>query len=124
MAGTGCMYFNQGTFGAWFHSPNSFGAYQVCKGPRHFASALTSDWNFSWSATVDRPPVFTIWASGPECSNYDEAGRSVVDEALNAPTFISVDPRTTWRSRAAPTRRWLFPCATSLSRTTWSTGSS
>ncbi len=95
MAGTGRMYANQGTFGAWFHSPNSFGAYQVCKGPRHFASALTSDWNFSWSATVDRPPVFTIWASGPECSNYDESGRSVVDEALNAPTFISVDPRTT-----------------------------
>ena len=68
----------------------------MCKGPRHFASALTSDWNFSWSATVDRPPVFTIWASGPECSNYDEAGRSIVSETLDhAQTFISVDPRTT-----------------------------
>ena len=96
MAGTGRMYCNQGTYGSWFQSPNSFGAYQVCKGPRHFASALTSDWNLSWSATVDRPPVFTIWASGPECSNYDEAGRSIVSETLDhAQTFISVDPRTT-----------------------------
>ena len=76
-------------------TPNTSVAWQVCKGPRHFASALTSEYNHSWSATVERPPVFTIWASTPEGSNYDEAGRSVIDEAMQADTFISVDPRTT-----------------------------
>ena len=82
-------------YDSWFMTPNNVVAWQVCKGPRHFASALTSEFNHSWSATVERPPVFTIWASTPEGSNYDEAGRSVVDEAMQAQTFISVDPRTT-----------------------------
>ncbi len=95
MSGTGRMYTNQGTYGALIESPNSFGAYQVCKGPRHFASALDTDWNFSWTEQIARPKVFTIWASTPEVSNYDDAGRSAMDEAMSAQTFISVDPRTT-----------------------------
>lgn len=97
MGGTGriwCMSPYAG-YGPWFMTPNTSVAWQVCKGPRHFASALTSEYNHSWSATVERPPVFTIWASTPEGSNYDEAGRSVIDEAMQADTFISVDPRTT-----------------------------
>ena len=97
MGGTGriwCMSPYAG-YGSWFMTPNTSVAWQVCKGPRHFASALTSEYNHSWSATVERPPVFTIWASTPEGSNYDEAGRSVIDEAMQADTFISVDPRTT-----------------------------
>lgn len=114
-------------------TPNTSVAWQVCKGPRHFASALTSEYNHSWSATVERPPVFTIWASTPEGSNYDEAGRSVIDEAMQADTFISVDPRTTnlgkesdihLALKGAPIRRSHWPCVTSSSRTTWSIGSS
>ena len=97
MGGTGriwCMSPYAG-YGSWFMTPNTAVAWQVCKGPRHFSSALTSEYNHSWSASVERPPVFTIWASTPEVSNYDEAGRSVVDEVFQADTFISVDPRTT-----------------------------
>lgn len=136
MGGTGriwCMSPYAG-YGPWFMSPNTSVAWQVCKGPRHFASALTSEYNHSWSATVERPPVFTIWASTPEGSNYDEAGRSVIDEAMQADTFISVDPRTTNLGKesdihlalkgGAPIRRSRWPCVTSSSRTTWSIGSS
>ncbi len=97
MGGTGriwCMSPYAG-YGAWFMTPNTSVAWQVCKGPRHFSSALTSEYNHSWSASVERPSVFTIWASTPEVSNYDEAGRSVTDEVFSADTFISVDPRTT-----------------------------
>ena len=97
MGGTGriwCMSPYAG-YGSWFMTSNTAVAWQVCKGPRHFASALTSEYNHSWSASVERPPVYTIWASTPEVSNYDEAGRSVTDEVFQADTFISVDPRTT-----------------------------
>lgn len=97
MGGTGriwCMSPYAG-YGSWFMTPNTAVAWQVCKGPRHFSSALTSEYNHSWSASVERPSVYTIWASTPEVSNYDEAGRSVTDEVFQADTFISVDPRTT-----------------------------
>ncbi|MFR5828092.1 MAG: molybdopterin-dependent oxidoreductase, partial [Adlercreutzia equolifaciens] len=47
MGGTGriwCMSPYAG-YGPWFMTPNTSVAWQVCKGPRHFASALTSEYN-------------------------------------------------------------------------------
>ena len=39
--------------------------------------------------------MWSLTAPARAGSNYDEAGRSVIDEAMQADTFISVDPRTT-----------------------------
>lgn len=111
MGGTGriwCMSPYAG-YGSWFMTPNTAVAWQVCKGPRHFASALTSEYNHSWSASVERPAVFTIWASTPEVSNYDESGRSVVDEVFAADTVISVDPRKTALGKEADIHLALIP---------------
>ena len=83
---------------AWMqllNTPNAYTAYQVCKGPRHFATTMIGGPAYSWMATTDRPSVYVQWGGASEISNYDEAGRTTVDIAMKAQKHIVVDPRLT-----------------------------
>lgn len=102
--GTGrqwCMQSDAGMALELFGSPNIVAAYQVCKGPRHFASRLDNVQAWSWSEVINHSPVFVQWATDQSISNYDDACRTVVDVAATADTFISVDPRMTNLGRTA-----------------------
>jgi anaerobic selenocysteine-containing dehydrogenase len=97
MAGTSriyCMSTYGGAFGALVGgSPNNMVSFQVCKGPRHFATQMVSEFAHSWMATADRPKVFVQWGGASELSNYDDSCRTTVDAAVKADIHISVDPR-------------------------------
>ena len=83
---------------AWMQlldTPNAYTAYQVCKGPRHFATCMIGGPLYSWMATTDHPTVYVQWGGASEISNYDEAGRTTVDIAMKAQKHIVVDPRLT-----------------------------
>lgn len=111
MCGTGretCMQSCPG-YAQLFMSINNIIGYQICKGPRHFSAALTSEWHHSWSETIARRSTFIIWASTPEVSNYDEAGRSIIDEYNHADYRISVDPRKTQLGNVADLHLALTP---------------
>ena len=97
MSGTSRIWgmFAYGALGQLVGSPNMCIPWQVCKGPRFFATALNSMMQASWMETVGRPKVYTSWGTGPELSNYDDACRTVVDVAEKADTHIVVDPRMT-----------------------------
>ena len=84
-----------GAFPALFQSPNRVTPYEVCKGPRHFATLMQSAYAFSWQATVDQPDVMVRWGGSTELSNYDDSCRMTVDSAMNSEKFITVDPRLT-----------------------------
>ena len=97
MGGTSRIW-TQHAYAGWLQlvgSPNAVTAWQICKGPRHFATQLQSEFAYSWMATTDRPRVFVQWGTATEISNYDEACRTTVDLANTADTYISVDPRKT-----------------------------
>ncbi len=115
-----CMVALEGTsrhwtqFGssAWMQlldTPNTITAWQICKGPRHFASAMTSSWCYSWMATTDRPRVYVQWGGASEISNYDESARTTVDLAYTADSHIAVDPRLTNLSTPGEQRLPLIP---------------
>ncbi len=115
-----CMFFMGGTsriwtqhaYSAWLQlvsSPNAVTAWQICKGPRHFATALVSQYAGSWMATTDRPRVFVQWGTATEISNYDESCRTTVDLANTADTYISVDPRRTNLNHEADIHLYLKP---------------
>ena len=73
MSGTSrcwCMA-SYGVFRLMFGSPNSVHPYQVCKGPRHFATLLQGAYAFSWQATTDQPEVMVRWGGSTELTNYD-----------------------------------------------------
>jgi len=74
-------------------TPNGHLAYQICKGPRHFGTQLTSFKNSSWMALVDGVKVFTQWGSETTISNYDDSGRVTVDRRFKADKHIVVAPR-------------------------------
>ena len=96
--GTGrqwCMQSAAGMALELFGSPNVVAAYQVCKGPRHFASALDNVEAWSWSEVDEHRPVFVQWATEQSISNYDDSARMAIDVARTADTYISVDPRKT-----------------------------
>ena len=97
MSGTSRIWgmFAYGALGQLVGSPNMCSPWQVCKGPRFFATALNSMMQASWMETVGRPKVYTSWGTGPELSNYDDSCRTVVDVAEKADTHIVVDPRMT-----------------------------
>ena len=106
--GTGrqwCMQSDAGMALELFGTPNIIAAYQVCKGPRHFASRLDNVQAYSWSEVINHSNVFVQWATDQSISNYDDASRTVVDVARQADTFISVDPRETNLGRKA--KYWL-----------------
>jgi anaerobic selenocysteine-containing dehydrogenase len=79
--------------GMCFQTGNSYAAYEICKGPRHFASVLTDDFGSPWMETCMEPKVYVQWGTAPEYSNYDDSCRTVVDAARHADTHILVDPR-------------------------------
>ena len=97
MSGTSRIWgmFAYGALGQLVGSPNMCIPWQVCKGPRFFATAMNSMMQASWMETVGRPKVYTSWGTGPELSNYDDSCRTVVDVAEKADTHIVVDPRMT-----------------------------
>ena len=89
-----CMFFMGGTsriwtqhaYAAWgqlVNSPNALTAWQICKGPRHMATEMQSEFAYSWMATTDRPRVFVQWGTATEISNYDESCRTTVDIATH-----------------------------------------
>ena len=115
-----CMFFMGGTsriwtqhaYSAWLtlvNSPNAVTAWQICKGLRHFATALVSQYAGSWMATTDRPRVFVQWGTATEISNYDESCRTTVDLANTADCYISVDPRRTNLNHEADIHLYLKP---------------
>ena len=96
--GTGrqwCMQSDAGMALQLFGSPNVVAAYQVCKGPRHFSSALDNVEAWSWSDVDAHRPVLVQWATEQSISNYDDSARMITDVARAADTYISVDPRKT-----------------------------
>ena len=111
MAGTSRIW-SMAPYRAWpqlFDSPNSVIAWQICKGPRHWATGMCSQFNWSWMATGDRPDVFVAWGGASEISNYDESGRSTVEEVKNAKEYILCDPRMTGLGHEATIRQQMVP---------------
>lgn len=111
MSGTSrcwCMG-SYGVFRILFGSPNSVHPYQVCKGPRHFATLMNSAYAFSWVASVDMPKVFVRWGGSTELSNYDDSCRMTVDAAKFADQFITVDPRLTNLGKESTIWQNLYP---------------
>ncbi|MBQ6585885.1 MAG: molybdopterin-dependent oxidoreductase [Coriobacteriales bacterium] len=82
-------------YGDLVGAANRYAAFAICKGPRYFASLLLDQQDFFWSTPTLRPNVYVQW--GTECvySNYDDAGRTVIDAATSAAKHILVDPRVT-----------------------------
>ena len=74
-------------------TPNNVEAWQICKGPRHFATTMVSQFAMSWMETICRPKVYVQWGGASELSNYDDSCRTTVDVASRADVHISVDPR-------------------------------
>ena len=74
-------------------TPNNIEAWQICKGPRHFATTMVSQFATSWMETICRPKVYVQWGGASELSNYDDSCRTTVDVATRADVHISVDPR-------------------------------
>ena len=114
------MFFMGGTsriwcqhpYGAWgrlVDSPNSVTAWQICKGPRHFATTMVSEYAYSWMATTDRPRVLVSWGTATEISNYDESCRTTVDLAKTADAYIPVDNRMTNLGHEATVHQYVKP---------------
>ncbi|HIY82370.1 MAG TPA: molybdopterin-dependent oxidoreductase, partial [Candidatus Rubneribacter avistercoris] len=97
------------SYGKIVDSPNALTAWQICKGPRHFATTLVSSYAYSWMATTDRPRVFVSWGCASEISNYDESCRTTVDLVNKADHYISVDPRMTNLGHESDIHQWLTP---------------
>ena len=111
MGGTSRIW-TQHAYAAWpqmLGTPNSVTAWEICKGPRHFATDLVSEYEMSWMATTDRPRVFVQWGGASEISNYDESCRTTVDIAKNADSYITVDPRVSNLGREADIQLRLKP---------------
>ncbi|MBR2789526.1 MAG: molybdopterin-dependent oxidoreductase, partial [Eggerthellaceae bacterium] len=94
-----------GAFSQLTGSPNIAIPWQVCKGPRHYGTAIQSVFQYSWQETVGRPAVLTYWGTGPEMSNYDDSCRTVVDAQEKVDQYIIVDPRLTNLGKEAD--QWL-----------------
>lgn len=72
---------------------NVCAAYQICKGPRREAGALTIEDGIYWMAVVDYPTVYVQWGTDQTQSNYDDSCRTTNEAAQRAEVFISIDPR-------------------------------
>ena len=78
-----------------FPTPNAHLAYEICKGPRHFAGVLTDELGSPWMEVEQGPLVYVQWGTAAEYSNYDSTNRTVVDCSQRAYKHILVDPRMT-----------------------------
>lgn len=65
---------------------------QVCKGPRSAATSVTAfpSW---WTSQRDNMKCFVQWGTNNEISNYDNAGRVVVDNFAQAEKSVCIGPR-------------------------------
>ena len=66
---------------------------QVCKGPRITTGAMIAYPSPHWVATNDGAKCFFQWGTNQEVSNYDSAGKVVVEMQHNADVSIVVGPR-------------------------------
>ena len=119
-----CMFGASNGMYLW-DSPNIVQAWQICKGPRHFATTMVSQFAMSWMETITRPKVYVQWGGASELSNYDDSCRTTVDVASRADVHISVDPRMAnmgkeadyWQHlRPGTDAPWPWPGRTSSSR--------
>lgn len=78
-----------------FGTPNAHLAYQVCKGPRHWAGIMTDEMGSPWMEVEAEPKVYLQWGTAVEYSNYDTTNRTISDVAPHATCHIDVDPRVT-----------------------------
>jgi anaerobic selenocysteine-containing dehydrogenase len=92
-----------------FETPNNIEAWQICKGPRHFATTMVSQFAMSWMETICRPKVYVQWGGASEISNYDDSCRTTVDVASRADVHISVDPRMANLGKEADYWQYLRP---------------
>ena len=90
-------------------TPNNIEAWQICKGPRHFAGTMVSGFGCSWMETIERPKVYVQWGGASEMSNYDDSCRTTVDVASRADVHISVDPRMANMGKEADFWQHLHP---------------
>lgn len=65
---------------------------QICKGPRVGGNALVA-YPCHWVSVTDHPKVVFNWGTNPEMSNYDIAGKVMVDATFSAEKSICVGPR-------------------------------
>ena len=84
-----------GTLKSIFPTPNAHLAYEICKGPRHFAGILTDEIGSPWMEVEQGPLVYVQWGTAAEYSNYDSTNRTVVDCSQRAYKHILVNPRMT-----------------------------
>ena len=84
-----------------FGTPNAHIAYQVCKGPRHFAGSLTDEMGSPWMEIEAEPLVYWQWGTAVEYSNYDTTNRTISDVAPHATAHLVTDPRMTPLSKEA-----------------------
>lgn len=111
MAGTSRVWTMQpyGAYKGLFRTSNGIVPWQVCKGPRHFATYMQSAFAYSWQATVDMPRVMVRWGAATEISNYDDSCRTTEDALQNADCYILVDPRLTNTAKEADIWQHLYP---------------
>ncbi len=122
MAGTSrvwCMFGSANGMWLW-DSPNIVQAWQICKGPRHFATLMQSSFALSWMATVDRPRAYVQWGGASEMSNYDDSCRTTVDVATSTDHHIVVDPRLTNMGKEAEYHLPLRPGTDGAMALAWS----
>lgn len=86
---------------------NLIGANQVCKGPRTALHRTTDGGELYFVENVIAPKVCVQWGSGIEVSNYDDAGRVLIDNVHRATTYINIDPRMSNMAKEAD--YWLAP---------------
>ena len=91
------------------NTPNNITAWQICKGPRAFATEAIDEYASYWMATVEHPRVYVQWGGASEISNYDDSGRMTVDVAKSADVHILVDPRLTNLGKEADIHLALTP---------------
>ena len=84
-----------------FGTPNAHLAYQVCKGPRHWAGIMTDEMGSPWMEVEAEPKVYLQWGTAVEYSNYDTTNRTISDVRAHADYHIVVDPRMTPISKEA-----------------------
>lgn len=90
-------------------TPNNITAWQICKGPRAFATEVIDEYASYWMATCEHPRVYVQWGGASEISNYDDSGRMTVDVAKAADKHIIVDPRVTNLGKEADIHLPLLP---------------
>lgn len=127
-----CMFGASNGMYLW-DSPNIVQAWQICKGPRHFATLMCSSFADSWMETVAHPDVYVAWGGASEMSNYDDSCRTTVDVATRSTrTFASIRAKRTWVKRRTssctcdpvPMGRWRWLGRTSSLKTICTTSCS